>query len=288
MIPLTRRSQANDQAHRISNLVAVEQWALPDETAELRPTGPQDAMRLLALSHTHARPDTAKDILAATVESWPGGSRLQVSFLHGATLRVGKVTRRIEPHQLPHTIVETDPFDSSETEAGETATVADAAPELDTSWPVPNAAQPDPDMQARTAVLDSREIEAAEAACAICENCRAGNPQDCTSPVIVDDGQAADALAAWRERASLGIDVSSLEVEITDGDPAEGDWYEVVGYRVAAGRDPVILLRRDWRDPDDRRMSAEHQDLIPGQDIEVVVGPMVSDHGGPLRIFILS
>jgi HrpA-like RNA helicase len=285
VIPLTRRSPANDQAHRISNLVAVEQWALADETAELRPTGPKDVMRLLALSHAHARPDTAKDILAATVESWPGGSRLQVSFEHGATLRVGQVTGRIEPHQLPQTIVEADPVDSDETEAGETATAEDAAPELDTSWPTPNAAQADPDMLARTAVLDSREIEAAEAACAICENCRAGNPQDCTSPVIVDDGQAADALVAWRERASLGIDVSSPEVEISDGDPVAGEWYELVGYRVAAGRDPVILLRRDWRDPDDERMPAEHPDLTPGQDVEVVVGPMVSDHGGPLRVF---
>ena len=113
---------------------------------------------------------------------------------------------------------------------------------------------------------------------------RPGNPQDCTSPVMVDDvltverprGVAWSALAGDRRCSarSRGGTRRSHRRRVD----------QVIGYRVATGRDPLVVLRPDWRQHDDNRRPAEHPDLRPGQDVELIVGPMVWDHRDPLRI----
>ncbi len=99
-------------------------------------------------------------------------------------------------------------------------------------------------MQARIEVLDSREIEAAEAACNACRRCLAGEPEHCESPLRVDEDVATDVLARWRERASLGIDVSTPLVKLVGNGLADGEWFEVVGYRVSAAGEQAVELRR--------------------------------------------
>ena len=175
------------------------------------------------------------------------GSRLRLDFDNGAGPRVAEVTGRIEPSPLPSQSEAEDPFVVEDDLVGD-ATAEDAAPERDTSWPTPQPPEPDPELEARIAVLDSREIEAAQAACASCEKCLAGEPENCISPLTGEGGDTTDVLAAWRERASLGIDVSKPEVEIVEGAAAAGAWYEVVGYKVSPEGGPVVVLRPDWRD----------------------------------------
>jgi HrpA-like RNA helicase len=283
-IPLTRRHPTGQDTARISNLVTAEPWAVPDPAAEMRPTGPDDAMWLLGLSAEHGRVDATKDTLGAMIEAWPAGGRVRPTFSGTADKRIVEVTGWLEPSLAPAAAEEVDGTVVDDVEGEETGTLEDAAPEDDTSWPTPNEEEKDPELQARIEVLDSREIEAAQAACAVCPRCLAGEPEHCESPLQLDDGVATDVLARWRERASLGIDVSTPNVEIVDGEPVDGEWYEVVSYRVSSAGEPAVMLRPDWRAGRDDTGPAEHPDLEPGADVEVIVGPLVSDHRDPLRI----
>lgn len=283
-IPLTRRHPTNQDMARISNLMTVEPWAIPDAAEAMRPTGPDDAMRLLVLSAEHGRADATKDTFGAAIEVWPAGGRVRPVFSATADRRIVEVTGWLEPSLLPAAAEEVDGTVADDAMGEETATLEDAAPERDTSWPTPNKEEKDPELQARIEVLDSREIEAAQAACAACPRCLAGEPEHCESPLRLNDGVATDVLRRWRERASLGIDVSTPIVEIVGGELVDGEWYEVVGYRVSPAGEPAVMLRPDWRVGRDDTGPAEHPDLEPGGDVEVIVGPLVSDHRDPLRI----
>jgi hypothetical protein len=283
-IPLTRRHPTGQDMARISNLMTVEPWAVPVPAEAMRPTGPDDAMRLLSLSAEHGRADATRDTLGATIEAWPAGGRVRPVFSGTAGRRIVEVRGWLEPSLAPAAAEEVDGTVADDPEGEETATFEDAAPERDTSWPMPNEEEKDPELQVRIEVLDSREIEAAEAACDVCPRCLAGEPEHCESPLRLDDDLATDVLARWRERASLGIDVSTPGVEIVDGEPTDGEWFEVVGYRVSPAGEPVVMLRPDWRRGRDDTGAAEHPDLEPGGDVEVIVGPLVSDHRDRLRI----
>ena len=284
VIPLTRRHPAGQDMARISNLMTVEPWALPDPAVAMRPTGPEDAMRLLGLSAEHGQADTTKDTLGATIESWPAGARVRPVLSGGTDRRIVEVTGWLEPGLAPAAVEEVDGVVADDASEEETATPEDAAPESDTSWPKPNEEERDPELQARIKVIDSREIEAAQAACAACPRCLGGEPENCESPLRFDEDVATDVLARWRERASLGIDVSAPIVEIVGGDAVDDEWYEVVGYRISSAGEPVVMLRPDWRAGRDDIGPAEHPDLKPGEEVEVVVGPLVSDHRDQLRI----
>jgi HrpA-like RNA helicase len=286
ILPLTRRTTTLDDFQRLSNVVTFEEWALKGTDGDARPTGPRDAMRLLVLSAHHARPDTSKDVLGATIEAWPAGQRVQLSFAGG------EPDRRVDQvHAVRNAFGAPDEETAAEEIASvvvvdedDTAKPEDASPELDTSWPSQNPEEPDIEALAVRELLDSRDVEALEAACGACSACLVGAPQDCQHQLPDEPTPAVDVLEAWRTRATLGIDVSHPSIEVRKGEVIDGGWYEVVGYRVTAAGSPVVVVATDWRPVGDTRGAAEHPDLLPGDTVELIVGSTVVDHRDQLRV----
>lgn len=285
VIPLTRRTTPS--GHRVSNLVTFEDWAI-EGAGDVPPTGVLDVVRLLTLSAEFGRPDQTKDVLGSVIESWPAGSRIQLTFSSAPTAhRVDAVLKVLEPQVAPFSSLEDADIAATDQDGDddEVATELDAAPELDTSWPTHNDPLPDEDAVALRAVLDPRDVEAHEQGCGSCQACLAGTPSDCEQPQVDDDGASAvDALAEWRERASLGIDVTQPLVRVSGSEPQSGGWYEVVGYSFAPDGEPVVELLPDWRPEGEACPLGEHPDLVPGDLVEVVVGPRMRDHRDAVRI----
>ncbi|WP_405528053.1 helicase-related protein [Streptomyces canus] len=285
IIPLRRtKPEGRDHAY-LSNIITLEKWALPlphqdGETA----TGAADAIDLLVKASRQARPETGRDVLGQLQHVWPAGLRVRLRFDHrGPDVFVaGDPVASVAPAPLP--ALSTPAADERGSDPGErdNASEDDASPELDTSWPTPVATEPDPGM--RVEVLDIEEHERALLACQDCERCRRGDLDGCLAPLRpVDPSRTVDELAGWRERASRHLDVSRPQAVVTTGQAEDDQWYEVVGYDVS-GSDPKILLRPDWRHPGVEWMPAVHPGTEPGQVLEVVVGPEVSDHRGALRV----
>ena len=286
ILPLSRRTLKDDIPQRISNIVTFEPWALEGTGSDTRPTGARDAMRLLVLASAHARPDATKDLLGATVEAWPAGQRMRCSWVKDADgLRLGAVLEVLDAFQLPIDEVIEEEVDTTAVVSSDddTASLEDAAPELDTSWPSPNEAEPDVGELARRELLDSREVEASERACGSCPACLVGEPQECPG-LLTEDDDAEDVLARWRQRATVGIDVSSPTLEVRGGPAQDGAWFEVRGYGIADGAGPTVILEPDWRPAGDTRGPGEHPDLTPGKPIELIVGPSLNDHRDTLQV----
>jgi predicted RNA-binding protein with RPS1 domain len=293
VIPLSRRRFMDVQF--LSNLVTAEVWALPSES-DFAQTGHADVVRLLELSARYGQADESKDVLGATITSWPAGRRVKVRFARDGHLAVSAVEATISPAPLPddggeaETAIDSEGLVSAEllqsdSAADETATIADASPELDTSWPTAKPAEADAAELLRRAVLDHREVEAAELACNACDACNDGRPQECLNPLTRRHAATVDVLSAWRARATTGIDVSMPLVSLDDGLIAEdGAWYEVIGYEIASNGTPVVQLTRDWRPEDHPYGPGEHPDLEPGQHLQVLVGSRRRDHGGNLLV----
>ena len=285
VIPLTRRTSPD--GHRISNLVTFERWAA-EGTGDAPPTGVVDIVRLLSLSAKFGRPDQTKDVLGSVIEAWPAGSRVQLTFASASDAhRVEGVLSVMDPPLAPFSLPEDVPVVATEDSEDETdeATVLDAAPELDTSWPTHNDPLPDEDSLALRAVLDPRDVEAREHGCGSCAACLAGTPSDCEQPQVEDDDTGVeDALAEWRERATVGIDASRPLVRIGGAAPEAAGWYEVVGYTFAPDGEPVIDLAPDWRPVGESCPPGAHPDLAPGDLVEVVVGGRARDHRDAVRI----
>ena len=292
IIPLSRRRFMDVQF--LSNLVTVEAWALPSG-AEREQSGHADAVRMLEPASRHGQADPSKDVLGATIGSWPAGQRVQARFARHASPPLSVVDATMLPSRLPEEeAADVDGIDAvlvatevtePDAPADETATAIDASPELDTSWPTAEPPQADTDDLLRRAVVDHREVEAAEAVCNACDACQDGRPQDCANPIPRGDGAPVDVLEAWRERATTGIDVSTPAVRISDGSAVEdGAWYEVVGYEIGADRTPVVCLARDWRPLGHPFGPGEHPDLEPGQHLEVIVGLRLRDHRGEVVV----
>lgn len=274
---------ANEQ--RLSNILVFEGWAADGRATDLLPTGLEDAVRLLVLSGRHARPDTSKDILRAVIESWPVGQRMRLSLRDDKNgTRVDAVHAVISGSAAPNQATEADAVASVVVaeEEGDDAQIDDAAPELDTAWPSANPPEPDSDALARRALLDSREVEAEEESCGLCQACLEGNFAECSNPHTTRADDAVDVLAAWRDRATAGLNVTSPLVQ--GADDSEGAWWEIVGYWIHASGEPVVVVIRDWRPNGMAWYPAQHPDLVPGQHIELVVGPMFEDHRDALRV----
>jgi len=285
ILPLSRRTDALTKEQRLSNIVVFEGWATDGEIADLLPTGLQDAMRLLLLSSKHARPDTSKDVLGAVIESWPVGQRMHLSLRDDTGERRGvRVQAVVAGFAAPDQAAEADAVASVVVaeEEGDDARPEDAAPELDKAWPSANPPEDDTGALARRALLDSREVEAAEQACRRCLSCLAGNFAECSNP-NTSLADVVDVLAKWRERATAGHDVTSPLIEVADM-ASEDAWWEIVDYRIHASGQPVVVVTPDWRPNGLDWESARHPDLVPGQHIDLLVGPMVEDHRDTLRV----
>ncbi|MAY97888.1 MAG: hypothetical protein CMH84_15345 [Nocardioides sp.] len=288
MIPLKRTKPTNRDHAFLSNIVTVEPWALASaqEDGEAA-TSTASAIDLLVNAAASARPDTARDTLAQLQHVWPAGMRVQLRFAHGAagTVVAADPIASVAPVELPSlsstSPEETDVDGGDEGEAE--ATIEDAAPELDTSWPTPAVTEPDPDMHLE--LVDVEDHERSLLACQDCHECRQGNLDGCLDRLApVDATRAADELSSWRERATRYLDVSRPRVHMAAGEATDDAWYEVVGYDVT-GTNPGIRLRPDWRPSGVDWSPARQPHFRAGQLVEVEVGHETSDHRGALRVF---
>jgi HrpA-like RNA helicase/uncharacterized protein YndB with AHSA1/START domain len=295
IIPLKRDRQV------LSNIVAVEDWALPENRDGESPSATEQAIGLLVAAARHGRPDTSRDLLGQLQSVWPAGSRAQLSFQRGPSGELGVAgapTAFIPPAPMPDLASAASALaasaaaaDGGSDLAAEPATPEDSGPELDTSWPMPVVnglhvrLEPDPAASALRTLGDVEEHEAELLACDTCDQCRSGNPEQCEDPYQpVLQEAAADELAAWRQRASRHADVSLPGVRLAAGEAADGGWYEVVGYDVETDR-PAIVLRPDWRPGGTAWTPGAHADLSPGDLVDVIVGSQERDHGGTVRVF---
>lgn len=289
IIPLRRVKPERAEHAYLSNIVTVEDWALEQGASGEEAVGVESSMQLLVAAARHGTPDTSRDLLAQLQEVWPAGSRVTLDFerlADGEYQVAGPPEAFIAPASLP-----VPPVDVEDEGGEEAATLEDASPELDTTWPTPVVdgrrveLEPDPEVEARYAVIDVDAHELALQACDDCDACRAGNPELCTDPYRSGDWDSTvDELARWRDRASRNVDVSRPRVRLIEGEETQGGWYEVVGYDVDAEA-PRIVLRPDWRPPGAGWAPGVHADLEPGDSIEVIACSVVSDHRGQLRIF---
>lgn len=290
MIPLKRTKLESREHAYLSNIITLEEWALPPRITDGEAaTSAETTMHLLVKASRAARPETWRDTLGQLQNVWPAGQRVQLSFdYRGEDIFVAAAGASIAPAPQPATAA-AESEDASEgpegEEKGSGATDQDASPELDTSWPTPVKMEPDPDMTAAREVIDVEAHEVALLACQLCAECRRGNPAQCLDPLEpVTPGQAIDELASWRERASRHVKVKTPRVEFSAGRPEDGGWYEVIGYNIEASA-PTIVLRPDWRPAGTEWTPGAHPGIKPGRVLEVEAGPMASDHRGDVRIF---
>ncbi|MYS22771.1 Helicase conserved C-terminal domain-containing protein [Streptomyces sp. DvalAA-14] len=285
IIPLKRNKPGGRDHAYLSNIITLEDWALPTPRQDGEAvTGTADAMDLLVKASRHAKPDTRRDVLGHLQHVWPAGLRVRLQFdRRGPDLFVsGDPVASVAPTPLPDLTTLAADKDTAGPDDVDNAPAEDASPELDTSWPTPVGTEPDRDM--RVEMVDVEEHERGLLACQDCEPCRRGDLDGCLAPLRpVDPSHAVDELADWRERASRHVDVSRPQVVMTSGQAEDDRWFEVVGYDVS-GTAPKILLRPDWRSPGVELVPAMHPGLEPGQVVEVIVGPEVSDHRGALRV----
>ena len=288
IIPLLRKQMPGSDDQVLANLVAFEPWAVLGLESESAPTGAADAMRLLTLAAVHARSDTARDVLSALQHAWPAGTRVQLTFTFSdGSVEVNEVCAFIEPPPMPsgEEITDEEIVLDEEGDDDDPATVEDARPELDTTWPAPNAAEQDPEEVLRRAVLDVEQLEIEQLACGQSARCLLGEPGDCLDPLDqVGSDESTDILAAWMARATRDIDVSKPLVLLEESTATDGTWYEVSAYEVDLHGRPAIILREDWRPSPSFVGIAKHPDLAAGDNVQLVVGPMVRDHRDPIRI----
>jgi HrpA-like RNA helicase len=287
VIPLRRASFDWSERTLLSNLITVEEWALPPQP---RPgeeaTSVAASMELLLAAAEHGKADTTRDALGQLQNLWPAGLRVLLDLGDSVAGRrvVGEPRGSLPPAELP---TETNGAPESGAPEGEEledgSTVEDASPELDTTWPTPVETEPDPSFESFRAVLNVEEHEIDLNSCNDCEQCRQGNPELCSDPVRIA-GRVTDELADWRDRATRNLDVGRPLVKSSDGELVSGRWYEVIGYDVD-GPVPAIVVRPDWRPPGSEWRPAEHRDLDAGQLIEVEARELVYDHRGPVRMF---
>lgn len=293
-----RRREAKDD-NRISNLVAVQPWAIPasGDGAERVATGDREAMRLVVEAARHAGPDLSKEVALHMMDAWPVGQRILLRAPGNG--RIGEVLGTIAPFARPRNESELDAEERRRIKRPRRGRTGFRRADIDDDEPDGNRADSDYDLnphRGRRGYRDEAEIAASEfqradveiergQPCGFCDACAAGREQDCENPIGRPDRDTdEDSLREWLDRARAGVDVSNPNVSI-DGEPTQGEaWYEVVGYTIDEDW-PGVELRRDWRPDGFTGTPAEHVGVEAGQAIEVIVGAMTRHHGGELRIF---
>jgi ribosomal protein S1/HrpA-like RNA helicase len=277
VIALRRRRDRDEECH-ISSLVRLEPWALPE--AEADPA--TDALRLLVASAAEASPQVERNFRTALIESWPVGQRMLMSLSdsNGALVAAEPVEVRA-PFERP--------LGREEAETESEATRADQSGELGNLRPKEERIKDEEELE-RDA-FEIAEREASLTPCAECAQCLSGHEDLCENPggALQVEGKAEDALHSWTVRAARGEAMSpriAVDPALAEADEGKERWWEIVGYRFGEDGQPTVLLRPDWRPPGFASNPARHQDVEPGQPIEVEVGPVVRDHREELRSFV--
>ena len=288
-----RRRQARDD-NRISNLVTVQDWAIPASESGDHPTGVRDAMRMVVLAAKKAAPDPAHGVPIHLMESWPVGQRVRLA-VDSDGLSIDKTYKIIPPFPRPESAEERGKpakrrgywiakrrRASSDAEEPD-ATRADSDGEIN---PIGSTLGfLDEDQLDSAAFAESDLLQGAALGCGHCFPCVDGRDEDCEHPVGPSGGKETDPLQSWLDRARHGVDVSEPRISVEDEDQPGDGWYEIVGYSLDAEGSPGIRVRRDWHPDGFRGNPAQHPDVVAGQRMEVTVGPMLRHHSAELRTF---
>ena len=280
VIALRRRRDRDDECH-ISNLVALEPWALPEDGENPA----SDALRLLVACATEAPPQVERSFRTALIESWPVGQRMLVALGDSdGTLVASDPAEVRAPFERP--------LGREEAEAEYEATRADQSGELGHLRPERERLKDEEQLERDAFGIADREA-AVVTPCAECAQCLSGHEDLCENPGAAPrvGGKAEDALHSWTARAARGEAMHpriAVEAGLEAADEGKERWWEIVGYRLGEDGQPTVLLRPDWRPAGFAGNPARHQDVEPGQPIEVEVGPVVRDHREELRSFVRS
>ena len=292
VVALRRRDARGN--NRISNLVCVEDWALPDLENDDQPTGIRDAMRMIVAAAERAPPDPKRDLPIHLMSSWPVGQRVRLSA-EPVGLSIDDTTAMIPPFPRP----ESDEELGELTGRREEQRSRHRRPRLDPDEPEATRGDSDGEINpigSRRGFMDEDQLDMlafaesdrrneVDAGCGHCFPCLDGREEHCEHPADQRGGKESDPLEAWRYRARRGVDVSTSRILLAEEAEERDGWYEVVGYHIDHDGSPQIRVRADWRPEGFRGNPAQHIDVAPGQSIDVIVGPMLKHHSAKLRVF---
>lgn len=283
VIALRRRTDRVTEETRLSGVIRAAAWVLDLEDRE-DAVGAADAMRLLVRGATAAPPDPRRNAALGLIERWPAGMRAQVRVEDG---RIVECTGIIHPFTRPE---KTDGAAARRRRQRRVAVDGDeGARRSDAIGDLKGYRQGEIDEeQFEAAAFREADRQAlAAGACMECFACRDGRPEDCDDPP--DPGEAGrggrNPLQGWISRTKSFEASVQQPVVVGIGDSNELQWVEVVGLDIADGS-PTVRLTPDWRPVGFRGNPAQHSDLEAGSAVAVVVGPLLEDHGGPVRSFL--
>lgn len=285
VIALRRRTDRQTEETRLSGVIRAAEWVLDlDSAADKRPVGAADAMRLLVHGAVAAPPDASRNAALGLIEKWPAGMRARVHVEGGRLL---DCTDIVKPFTRPQ---------KTEGAAAKRRRRRCAAADDDGAARRPDAAG---DLKGRRqGDIDEEQSDAAafraadrqsvaSGACLECFACRDGRPEDCVDPPDADvAGRGGrNPLQGWISRTRHHESAVKEPAVAGVDDSSEPQWVEVIGLAIEDGV-PTVRLIPDWRPVGFRGNPAQHSDLEPGKAVEVVVGPLLEDHGGPVRSFL--
>jgi ribosomal protein S1/HrpA-like RNA helicase len=290
VVALRRRESKLD--NRISSLVIAQEWAMtqPDEK---QPSSVVDAMRMVIAASKYAPAQAEKTEALRYIDSWPVGQRVRLELETVDEVTTARTTEApIPPFPRPKTREERgeDPRRGRRARtrnrlALDEEALAGSADDLRTEIRLTPRRGYDDERTQQTELLEADRETGTLQACGQCFPCRADRPEDCERQSrATEPGRREDPVAAWRAKASVGMDASTPRVEVDREYPIDSDgWYEITGYQ----RDNdgyVVKLRPDWRRGQVSN-AGQHPDLKAGDPIEIRVGRPLVHHGGSLRAF---
>lgn len=280
VIALRRRIDRVTEETRISGVICAAEWVLGDDS---EPAGAADAMRLLVRGAVHASPDASGNAALGLIEKWPAGMRAQVRIQDG---RIAECMEIIEPFTRPQKTegaARRRRRRRSSVDEDGGARRSDAAGDLKGR----RLGEPDEEQASDAAFRVADRQALAVSACQECFACRDGRPEDCDNPPEADTAGLGgrNPLQGWLNRTKSFESAVQEPAVVGVDDSPELQWVEVVGLAVVDGK-PTVKLSLDWRPVGFHGNPAQHEDLEPGTAIEVLVGPLLEDHGGPVRSFL--
>ncbi len=284
IIPFKRKNNGNDTY--LANLVKVESWALPP--AREPGSDQHDPLDLVIKASVYGQVQPERSMLANLQAAWPAGLRAPLSFFPGRRdLRVAiKPEPVVPPPAMPAAPSQED-GDEHEDEAAVLDTVElDAHPGRDTHWPTPVSEEDeepeDPDADLTLAALANDEDYVN--ACRVCARCRAGEWDQCADQLAARDPAAIeDRVGEWLKLAWATSTVELPASRVVDGNPIDGQWYEVSGYTLLPGS-AELTLRPAWRQDRTPDTFPDHEGLSDGDPVEIEVGPEREGHRGTYRV----
>lgn len=280
VIALRRRTDRTTKETRLSGTVLTAEWALEEGEQS---TGGADAMRLLVRGAMHAPPDPSRNAALGLILAWPAGTRALVRVEDGHLV---EFSQAINPFALPEKKEGTAKNRKRRRKVVDEdggAASADAAGDLKGS----RQGEPDEDQLDRAAFARADRQAVDDRACRECFACRDGRPEDCDDLADATDSSRGgrNPLQGWQAKTAI-VEDSVKQPKVTGiADTAEPQWVEITGLAIVDGV-PTVSVIDDWRPDGFRGNPAQHADLQPGDFIEVVVGPLLEDHGGTVRSFL--